>query len=205
MGRSERSKIVGPELVQETMEKIRIVRERMKAAQSRQKAYADKRQRPLEFTIGDKLFLKMSPMKGVVRTTRRNKLNPRYMGPFEVLERIRPLAYRLALPQEIEKIHNVFHIFQLRKYVPDPSHILSHSPLHIRENLSYTEEPVQILDYKLKQLRNKTISLVKVLWRGQKLEEATWEPEEEMQQTYPHLFQAKLCFEDETLKKVDRM
>jgi len=113
----------------------------------------------------------MSPMKSVVCTSRRNKLDPQYIGPFEKLERIRPLAYRLALPPEIEKIHDVFHVSQLRKYVPDPSHILSHSPLHTQENLSYTEEPGQILDYKLKQLRNMTISLVRVLWRSQKLEE----------------------------------
>lgn len=116
-------------------------------------------------------------MKGVVRTSRKSKLDPRYVGPFEILERIGPLAYRLALPPEMEKIHDVFHVSQLRKYVPEPSHILSYSPLQIQEDLSYIEEPVQVLDHKVKQLRNKTIPLIKVLWKSQKFEEATWEPE----------------------------
>ena len=126
------------------------------------------------------VFLKVSPMKGVVRIGKCNKLNPRYVGPFKILERIGTLAYRLALPPEMEKIYNVFHVSQLRRYIPDPSHILSYLPVQIQEDLSYTGEPVQILDHKVKQLRNKTIPLVKVLWRSQKVEEATWETEEEM-------------------------
>ena len=120
----------------------------MKVAQGRQKTYADRRRRPLEFTEGDKVFLRISPMKGVVRIGKRNKLDPRFIGPFEVLERIGPLTYRLALPPEIEKIHNVFHVSQLRKYIPDPSHVLSYSPLQVQEDLSYTVEPVQVLDHK---------------------------------------------------------
>ena len=135
----------------------------MKAAQSKQKAYADRRRRPLEFAECDKVFLRISPMKGVIRISKRNKLDPRFIGPFEILKRIGPLAYRLALPPEIEKIHNVFHVSQLRKYIPDPSHVLSYSPLQLQEDLSYTVEPVQVLDRKEKQLRNKAIPLVKVL------------------------------------------
>jgi len=110
------------------------------------------------------------------------------------LERIGPLAYRLALPPEMEKVHNVFHVSQLRKYIPDPNHVLKYSPLQIQEDLSYVVEPVQILDRKEKQLRNKVIPLVKVLWRSQKLEENTWEPEEEMQRSHPQLFQGTLSF-----------
>jgi len=187
-------RLLGPDMVQETTEKIRTIRKRMRAAQSRQKAYADQRRRPLEFTEGDKVFLKISPMKGVVRIGKRSKLGPRYVGPFEVLERIGPLAYRLALPPEMEKVHNVFHVSQLRKYIPDPNHVLKYSPLQIQEDLSYAVEPVQILDRKEKQLRNKVIPLVKVLWRSQKLEEITWEPEEEMQRSHPQLFQGMLSF-----------
>ena len=145
----------------------------MKAAQSRQKAYADQHQRPLKFAEGDKGFLKVSPMKGVMRIGRRNKLGPQYVGPFEIVERIGPLAYRLALPSEIEKVHNVFHVLQLREYISDPSHVLKYSPLQIQEDLSYTIEPVEILDCKEKQLRNKMILLTKVLWRSQKIEEIT--------------------------------
>ena len=166
----------------------------MKAVQSRQKAYADQHRRPLEFAEGDKVFLKVSPMRGVMRIGRRNKLGPRYVGPFEILERIGPLAYRLALPLEMVKIHNVFHISQLRKYTSDPSHVFEYSPLQVQEDLSYTVESVQILNRKEKQLRNKMIPLIKVLWRSQKLEETTWEPEEEMQKSHPLLFQGTLSF-----------
>jgi len=170
----------------------------MKAAQSRQKAYADNRCRPLEFEVGDKVFLKVSPMKGVSRVGNKNKLTSRYVGPFEILDRIGPVAYRLALPPVLERMHNVFHVSQLRKYIPDSDHIISYGPLQLQKDMSYTEEPVQILDRKEKQLRIKIISLVKVLWRNQHIEEATWEMEEEIWKNYPHLFQDTLSFEDET-------
>ena len=189
--------LFGADIVVDTTEKIRIIKKRMKTAQSRQKTYADRRRRPLEFAIGDKVFLKISPMRGVIRVGKRNKLDPRFIGPFEILERIGPLAYRLALPPEMERIHNVFHVSQLRKYIPDPSHVLSYSPLQLQEDLSYTVEPVQVLDRKEKVLRNKTIPLVKVLWRSQEIEETTWEPEEEMRSTYPRLFQGTSSFEAE--------
>ena len=113
-------------------------------------------------------------------------------------DKIGPVAYRLALPPALERMHNVFHVSQLRKYVPDPDHVISYEPLHILEDMSYAEEPVQILDRKEKQLRNKNISLVKVLWRNQNKEEATWELEEEIRKAYPQLFQGTLSFEDET-------
>ena len=94
----------------------------------------------------------------------------------------------------MEKTHNVFHVSQLRKYIPDPSHVLSYSPLQLQEDLSYTVEPVQVLDRKEKVLRNKAIPLVKVLWRSQEIEETTWEPEEDMRITYPQLFRGTLSF-----------
>ena len=171
----------------------------MKATQNRQKAYTDQRRRPLKFAEGDKVFLRISPMRGVVHVGKRNKLDPQFIGPFEILKRIRLLAYRLALPPEIEKIHNVFHLSQLRKYITDPSHILNYSPLQLQEDLSYTVEPVQFLDRKKKQLRNKVIPLVKVLWRSQEIKETTWEAEEKMRKTYPQLFQGTLSFGVEAL------
>jgi len=150
-------------VIQEATEKIKLIKERMKAAQSRQKAYADNRRRPLKFKVGDKVFLKVSPMKGVRHTGSKNKLAPRYVGPFEILDRIGPVAYRLALPPALERMHSVFHVSQLRKYVPDPDQIISYGSLQIQEDMSYAEEPVQILDRQEKQLRSKIISLVKVL------------------------------------------
>ncbi|KAL5547651.1 hypothetical protein UlMin_002882 [Ulmus minor] len=154
----------------------------------RQKSYADKRRRPLEFQVGDAVFLKVAPMKGVMRFGKKGKLSPRYIGPFKILERIGKVAYRLALPPNLSSVHNVFHVSMLKKYVPDPYHVLEHEPIEVHEDLTYEEKPVQILDRKEKTLRNKVISLVKVLWRNHKIEEATWEREDEMREKYPNLF-----------------
>ena len=136
----------------------------MKSAQSRQKSYADKRRRPLEFQVGDSVFLKISPFKGIIQFGKRGKLNPRYIGPYEILERVGKAAYILALPPNLATVHNVFHVSMLKKYVPNKSHVLEQEPIEIHEDLSLQEKPVQILDFKVKTLRNKEIPLVKVLW-----------------------------------------
>ena len=104
--------IIGPEMIQETIETIRKIREHIRIAQSRQKSYADKRRRPLEFQVGDKVFLKVSPTKGIKRFGVRGKLSPRYIGPYEIIDKLNPVAYRLDLPVELEHVHNVFHISQ---------------------------------------------------------------------------------------------
>ena len=100
------------------------------------------------------------------------------------------MAYRLELPSDLNHIHNVFHVYMLRKYIPNPSHLLTEQPVEIQENLTYEEEPVQILDRREQVLRNKTILLVKVLWRSHRVEEATWEREEQMKRHYSYLFDA---------------
>ncbi|KAL0546611.1 hypothetical protein IC582_016523 [Cucumis melo] len=182
-------RLMGPELVQSTNEAIQKIRSRMHTAQSRQKSYADVRRKDLEFEIGDKVFLKVAPMKGVLRFERRGKLSPRFVGPFEILERIGPVAYRLALPPSLSTVHDVFHVSMLRKYVPDPSHVVDYEPLEIDENLSYVEQPVGVLAREVKTLRNKEIPLVKVLWRNHRVEAATWEREDDMRSRYPELFE----------------
>ncbi|KAL0536561.1 hypothetical protein IC582_025510 [Cucumis melo] len=182
-------RLMGPELVQSTNEAIQKIRSRMHTAQSRQKSYADVRRKDLEFEIGDKVFLKVAPMKGVLRFERRGKLSPRFVGPFEILERIGPVAYRLALPPSLSTVHDVFHVSMLRKYVPDPSHVVDYEPLEIDENLSYVEQPVEVLAREVRTLRNKEIPLVKVLWRNHRVEEATWEREDDMRSRYPELFE----------------
>ncbi|XP_073133323.1 uncharacterized protein [Henckelia pumila] len=123
--------LLGPEIVQQTADIVAQIRERMRTAQSRQKNYADRQRRDLEFAVGDHVFLKVSPMKGVMRFGRRGKLNPRYIGPFEILERIGTLSYRLALPPSLAKVHNVFHVSMLRRYVSNPSHVLDFEPLQL--------------------------------------------------------------------------
>ncbi|KAL5576744.1 hypothetical protein UlMin_018443 [Ulmus minor] len=149
----------------------------METTQSRQKSYAE-----------DSVFLKVAPMKGVMRFGKKGKLSLRYIRPFEILERIGKVAYKLALPLEFSAVHNVFHVSMLRKYILDPSHVLESEPIEVREDLTYEEQPVQILNRKDKTLHNKVISLVKILWRNHKVEKITWEREGEMKIKYPHLF-----------------
>ena len=175
-----------------------MIKKRMKAVQSRQKAYADRRHWPLKFSISDKVFLKVFPTKDMISINRKSKLSPRFIGPFEILERIRLVAYRLALAPEMGGIHDVVHISQLKKYIPDRNRVIPYRPLQIQDDLTYTEKPIQILDHKVKKLRDKSISLLKISWKSQLVEEFTWVPEEEMPNNYPHLFLGTLSFEDET-------
>ncbi|TYK29795.1 pol protein [Cucumis melo var. makuwa] len=182
-------RLMGPKLVQSTNEAIQKIRLRMQTAQTRQKSYADVRRKDIEFNVGDKVFLKVAPMKGVLRFERRGKLSTRFVGPFEILERIGSVAYRLALQPSLSAVHDVLHVSMLRKYVPDPSHVVDYEPLEIDENLSYTKQPVEVLAREVKMLRNREIPLVKVLWGNHKVEEAMWKRENEMKARYPELFE----------------
>lgn len=121
---------------------MKIIRAKLKAAQDRQKSYADKKHRDVNFNVGDKVFLKVSPWKGIMRFGKKGKLSPRYIGPYEVIDKVEMLAYRLALPPELAQIHNVFHVSVLRKYVPDSSHILQTEPVELQKDLTYVVEPV---------------------------------------------------------------
>ncbi|EOY14027.1 Gag protease polyprotein [Theobroma cacao] len=127
-------------------------------------------------------------MKGVIRFAKWGKLNPRYIGSFRIIERIGPIAYKLELPLELDWIHNVFHVSMLKKYVPDPSHILETPPIELHEDLKFEVQPVRILDQKDQVLRNKSIPMVKILWKNARVEEMTWEVEHQMRNQYPYLF-----------------
>ncbi|KAI5334636.1 hypothetical protein L3X38_024769 [Prunus dulcis] len=175
--------------VERTKEQVKIIRERLKTAQDRQKSYADNRRKDLQFKVGDWVFLKLSPWKGVVRFGRRGKLSPRYIGPYEIVERVGLVAYRLALPPDLSWLHDVFHVSMLRRYIFDPYHVLEEQPIELQEDLTYVEQLVQILDRKMQVLRSREIPLVKVLWRSHTVEEATWEPEDQMREQYPYLFE----------------
>ncbi|XP_073045984.1 uncharacterized protein [Primulina eburnea] len=143
-----------PEFIQEMKDKVELIRKRMKAAQDRQASYANKRRRPLEFQVGDYVFLKVSPFRGTMRFGHNGKLAPRYIGPYMIVERIGTLAYRLDLPPSLSLIHNVFHVSMLRKYEPDPSHILNVVDVELDSSLSYIEHPMKILDRKERQIRS---------------------------------------------------
>ncbi|XP_075492461.1 uncharacterized protein LOC142530512 [Primulina tabacum] len=173
---------------QEMHDKVHLIRQRMKAAQYRQASYANRRRRPLEFQVGDFVFLRISPFRGVVRFGMRGKLSPRFVGPYKIVERIGTCAYRLNLPQSLSGIHDVFHVSMLRKYEPDPSHVIQPDEVELDPSLSYTEYPVCILDHKDKVLRNKVIPLVRVQWSRHGVEESTWETKQKMRASYPYLF-----------------
>ncbi|GKA76420.1 putative reverse transcriptase domain-containing protein [Tanacetum coccineum] len=140
----EESQLIGPEIVQEMIEKIVHIKERLKTARSRQKSYADKRRKPLEFQVGDRVLLKVSPWKGVVRFGKKGKLAPRYVGPFEIVERVGPVAYRLKLPQELSCVHDTFHVSNLKKCLAEPDVQVPLDEIEIDENLRFVEEPIEI-------------------------------------------------------------
>nr|XP_025609573.1 uncharacterized protein LOC112702627 [Arachis hypogaea] len=141
-------RLLGPNLVQDAVEKVHIIRERLLVAQSRQKAYVDNRRRAV--------------------------------------------AYRLALPPELSMIHPIFHISMLRKYLPDPSHVLAPQAIELKEDLSFEEEPVAIVDRQVKKLRSKEIASVKVIWKNHSVEEETWEVEDAMRDKCPYLFESEV-------------
>ncbi|GJY87325.1 putative nucleotidyltransferase, ribonuclease H [Tanacetum coccineum] len=180
--------IEGPELVEVTNEKVAIAKEKLKEARSRQKSYADRHRRALEFKPGDRVFLKVSPCRGVRRFGLKGKLSPRFIGPFEILDRVGEVSYRLALPPQLSHVHNVFHVSLLRGYNYHPYHVVQYPFDKIREDLSFVEEPEAILDRQERVMRKKTIPLVKVLWKNHPAREATWENEEMMRTDYPHFF-----------------
>ena len=184
--------IVGPEIVQETTLKIKSIQEKMRAAQSHQKSYADRRRRPLVFEEGDQLFLKVTPKLGLRGVFKTKKLCPRYIGPFQILGRIGPVAYQLALPLAMSGLHDVFHVSQLKKYVPDSFQPVKLDSIDLKSDLTFQPEPERIVDRDVKSLRSKEIPFVKVVWKGSPDGEATWELESEMFNQYPQLFSGKI-------------
>ena len=136
----------------------------------------------------EQVLMKVSPMKEVMRFSKRGKLSPRYIGPFEVLKRVGEVAYELVLPPGLSGVHPVFHVSMLKRYHGDGNYIIRWDLVLLDENLSYEEEPVAILDREVRKLRSREIASVKVQWKNRSVEESTWEKEVGMQEKYPHLF-----------------
>ncbi|GJW45265.1 putative reverse transcriptase domain-containing protein [Tanacetum coccineum] len=178
----------GPEMVQETTDKVIQIKQRMQAARDRQKSCADLKRKPMEFQVGDRVVLKVSPWKGVVRFGKRGKLNPRYVGPFKVLEKIGTVAYKLELPQELSRVHNTFHVSNLKKCYSDEPLVVPLKGLHVDDKLHFVEETIEIIDREVKRLKQSRISIVKVRWNSRRGPEFTWEREDQFQKKYPHLF-----------------
>ena len=171
---------------------INIIRDRLKTAQSRQKSYADLKRRTWEPKVGDMVYLRVSPTKGVKRFGVRGKLSPRYIGPFTIMNQNGPVAYELKLPEALSKIHNVFHVSQLRKCLKAPEEPLSHEEIELQADLPYEEKPSKILAENWKRLRNRAIKYCKVQWKHHPVREATWEKEEDLRRDHPQLFRYRL-------------
>ncbi|GKB67370.1 hypothetical protein Tco_0928782 [Tanacetum coccineum] len=168
--------------------KVVVIKEKLQAARDRQKSYTDNRRKPLEFEVGDRVMLKVSPWKGVVRFGKKGKLAPRYVGSFEILERIDLVAYRLRLFEELSGVHDTFHVSNLKKCLADASLHVPLNEIKVDKTLRFVEEPVEIMDREIKSLKRSKISLVKVRWNSKRGPEFTWEREDYMKSKYPQLF-----------------
>ncbi|GJV67036.1 putative reverse transcriptase domain-containing protein, partial [Tanacetum coccineum] len=182
------SQLTGPELVRETTEKIVQIKNRLLTARSRQKSYADLKRRLTEFEVGDKVMLKVSPWKGVIRFGKRGKLSPRFVGPFKVIERIGPVAYKLELPDKLRGIHNTFHVSNLKRCFVNDDVVIPLDEVQLDNKLHFVEEPVEIMDREVKRLKQSRIPIVKVRWNSRRGPEFTWEREDFFRSKYPHLF-----------------
>ncbi|GJZ12689.1 putative reverse transcriptase domain-containing protein [Tanacetum coccineum] len=181
------AQITGPELIQETTKKIILIKQRIQAAQDRQKSYANRKRKPVEYKDGDRVMLKVSPWKRVVRFGKRGKLNPRYVRPFKVLAKVEKVAYRLELPQELSRVHHTFHVSNLKKCYADEPLVMPLEGIHVDDKLQFVEEHVEIMERDIKQLKQSRIPLVKVRWNSRRGPEFTWECEDSFKQKYPQL------------------
>ncbi|GKD36215.1 putative reverse transcriptase domain-containing protein [Tanacetum coccineum] len=174
------SQLTGPEIIHETTEKNVQIKSRIQAAHDRQKSYADVRREPLEFQVGDKVMLKVSSWKGVIRFGKQEKLNPRYVRPFKVIAKVGIVAYRLELPEQLGRVHNTFHVSNLKKCMSDETLAIPLDEIQIDDKLHFIEEPVDIMDREVKHLKQIHILIVKVRWNSRRGPKFTWEREEQM-------------------------
>ncbi|GKC82392.1 putative reverse transcriptase domain-containing protein [Tanacetum coccineum] len=182
------SQLTGPEIIHETTEKIIQIKSHIQATCNHQKSYADVRWKPLEFQVGDKVMLKVSPWKGVIRFGKRRKLNPRYIGPFKIITKVRTVAYRLELPEQLSRVHSTFHVSNLKKCMSDEPLAIPLDEIQVADKLHFIEEPVEVMDREVKRLKQSRILIVKVCWNSKRGLEFIWEHKDEIKNKYPHLF-----------------
>ena len=162
-GAGERQ-LLGPNIVKEAEEKVRIIHDNLNIAQSRQKSYYDSKHRDMVYVAGEKAFLRVTPLRGTNCLGVKGKLAPRYVGPFNVLSRRGENSYRLELPPKLSKVHDIFHVSQLKKCFKDPGHGVDYDSIVMQEDLSYEEHPARILDEAGRCPRNKSTKFLKVQW-----------------------------------------
>ncbi|GKD52480.1 hypothetical protein Tco_1281456, partial [Tanacetum coccineum] len=168
--------------------KIVQIKSRIQAARDHQKSYADIRRKPLDFQVGDKVMLKVSPWKGVIRFGKWGKLNPRYIGPFKIIAKVGTVAYRLELLEQLSRVHSTFHVSKLNKCIVDEPLAIPLDEIQVDKKLHFIKEPVKIMDHEVKRLKQSRILIVKVRWNSRRGPEFTWERKDQMQKRYPHLF-----------------
>ncbi|GKF16515.1 hypothetical protein Tco_0061433, partial [Tanacetum coccineum] len=184
----EGSSLIRLELVQEKTDKVVVIKENLQATRYRQKSYANSRRKMTEYEVGENVLLKVSPWKGVMRFKKKGKLAPRYVGPFEILGRISPVAYLLRLHEELIGVHDTFHVSNLTKCLGNANLHVPLNKIKIDKTLRFVEEPVEIIDCEVKRLNRIRIPLVKVHWDSKRGPKFTWERENYMKSKYPWLF-----------------
>jgi hypothetical protein len=177
--------IFGLDLVKEVEAIVHCIQENLKATKSHQETYANKRHRPLEFEVGDHVYLRVSPMKGMKRFGVKGKLAPRYIEPFSILEKCGSVAYKLDLPPSLAGVHDIFYVSQLKKCLKASVDIMFPEVTPLEADLSYPEPPIKILDQKDRVMRRKRIKFFKIQWSNHSEEEATWESEDVLHSHHP--------------------
>ncbi|GJS23934.1 putative reverse transcriptase domain-containing protein [Tanacetum coccineum] len=184
------SSLIEPKMVQETTDKVVLIKEKLKAARDRQKSYADNRRKPLEFEVGDKALLKVLPWKCVICFGKKGKLSPKYVGAFEILERIGPVACRLRLPKELSEVRDTFHVSNLKKCLADANLHVPLDEIKVDKTLHFVKKPIEIIDSEVKTLKRSKIPIVNVRWNSKRGSEFTWERDDHIKARYPQLFVA---------------
>jgi hypothetical protein len=182
---SDERVIFGHDIVTEVEKKVKQIQANILTAQSHQKSYADKRRRPLKFDVGDHVYLRVSPMKGVHRFGIKGKLAPRYIGPYRIIDKYGPLSYQVELPSKLSRVHNVFHVSQLKRCLKPPTNVVIEDTIPLEPDLTYKAYPTKILDQQDRVTRNKTTQFYKVQWNDHFEDEATWEYEDFLRSIYP--------------------
>jgi len=186
---SRERRYYGIDFVNEAEQQVRTIQQHLEAAQARQKSYADKRRKPIEFAVGDHVYIKVSPMKGVQRFGVKRKLAPRYVGTYQILERKGDVAYKVQLPVELRAIFPIFHVSQLKKCLRVPKERVEVRDIKLKSDLVCEEKPVAILDHKERVTRNRVVKFYKVLWSNHGEEDATWETEDYLKEVYKTFFE----------------
>nr|GEY30142.1 putative reverse transcriptase domain-containing protein [Tanacetum cinerariifolium] len=161
-------------VIHETTEKIVQIKSRIQAAHDRQKSYANVRRKPFEFQVGDKVMLKVSPWKGVIRFGKRGKLNPGYIGPFKIIAKVGNVNYGLELPEQLSRVHSTFHVSNLKKCMSDEPLAIPLDEIQVDDKLHFIEEPVEVMDREVKRLKQSRILIVNVCWNSRIGPKFTW-------------------------------